>query len=376
MRVLIVSGIWPPDVGGPASHAPELADFLQRRGHEVEVVTTAAQTPGPEPYRVHWTSRRIPVGLRHVASAALIARRAATVDVVYSTGMYGRCALANLVARTPLVVKLTSDPAHERSLRYRLHRAGVDEFQRLEGARIGMLRRARTMALRRAAHIVCPSAWLRELSLRWGLSPASVSVLPNPVMPPEGLDGREELRRRHGLDGPTLVFAGRLTRQKSLEVGLEAVALSDGVTLLIVGEGPEREDLERRSQKLALDGRVRFLGPCPRRTVFELLRAADAALLSSSWENFPHMVVEALAVGTPVLATDTGGVKEIVTDGENGLLVPPEEPEALAAAIARYFGDEQLRARLREAAAPSIEKYAPETIYTRLEAILQKAARA
>jgi len=88
------------------------------------------------------------------------------------------------------------------------------------------------------------------------------------------------------------------------------------------------------------------------------------------------MAVEALAVGTPVLATETGGVGELVTDGENGLLVPPGKPEALAAAIGRYFGDERLRIRLRNAAAASVEGYSPETIYGRLEEILGEAARA
>jgi glycosyltransferase involved in cell wall biosynthesis len=86
------------------------------------------------------------------------------------------------------------------------------------------------------------------------------------------------------------------------------------------------------------------------------------------------MVVEALAVGTPVLSTDTGGVAEVVTDGENGLLVPPSEPEALAAAIRRYFDDDVLRERLRAAAAPSVESYAPDRIYGRLEQILTEAA--
>ena len=374
MRVLLVSGIWPPDVGGPASHAPELAAFLHGRGHEVEVVTTATRAPAPERYPVRWVSRRIPIGLRHVACVAVIGRRAGAADVVYSTGMIGRCALGAWLARTPLVLKLTSDPAYERSLRYRLYEAGLEEFQGVRGARIAVLRRARDLALRRATRIVCPSVSLRELSLGWGVTPEKVTVLPNSVSAPDGLADREELRRRHGLEGPTLVFAGRLTPQKSLHVGLEALALSDGVTLMIAGDGPDRADLERRAAELAPDGRARFLGARPRETVFELLRAADAALLTSSWENFPHMVVEALAVGTPVLATKTGGVAEVVTDGENGLLVPPGEPEALAAAIERYFGDERLGARLREAAAPSVEGYAPEAIYGQLEEILREAA--
>ncbi len=81
--------------------------------------------------------------------------------------------------------------------------------------------------------------------------------------------------------------------------------------------------------------------------MLELFRAADASLLSSSWENFPHTVVEALAVGTPVIATRTGGVAEVVHDGENGLVVEPGDVDALTEAIERFFADAELQARLR-----------------------------
>ncbi len=73
--------------------------------------------------------------------------------------------------------------------------------------------------------------------------------------------------------------------------------------------------------------------------MLRLFRAADASVLPSAWENFPHTVVEALAVGCPVIATAVGGVPEVVRDGENGLLVPPGDAAALAAAIERFFGD-------------------------------------
>jgi len=126
------------------------------------------------------------------------------------------------------------------------------------------------------------------------------------------------------------------------------------VDLLLAGDGPDADKLRERSRDLGLDGRARFLGPQPRRTVFELLRAADAVVLSSKWENFPHVLVEALAVATPVVSTDTGGVAEIVRDGENGLLVPTGDPDALAAAITRYFADADLQQRLREAAPGSV----------------------
>src|SRR5581483_7695611 len=177
---------------------------------------------------------------------------------------------------------------------------------------------------------------------------------------------RDELRAELGLDGPTLAFAGRLTAQKSLDLGIEA-ARRARVALLVAGDGPDRAALE------AL-GHARFLGPLPRPRVLELFRAADASLLSSSWENFPHTVVEALAVGTPVIATRTGGVAEVVRDGENGLVVEPGDPAALTAAIERFFADGDLAARLRANAAPSVAGYAPERVYSRLEQILLEAA--
>ena len=374
MKVLVISGIWPPDVGGPASHAPEVASFLRERGHTVEVVTTASVAPAQEAYDVRWVSRGLPAGVRHLSGAWLVRRRAARADVVYTTGMFGRSALGSRLARTPYVVKLTADPAHERARRLGLTIADVERFQGERGGpRVGAFRAARNAELRSATRILCPSAYLRELVLRWGIDPSSIEVLPNPLPRLPDLPTREEARRRLGIDGPTLVFAGRLTAQKALELALEAVASTDEVSFVVAGEGDERAQLERRAADLGLDGRVRFLGPQPRERVLELFRAGDALLLSSRWENFPHAVVEALAVGTPVLATVAGGVSEIVENERNGLLVPRGEPLDLAGAIKRFFGDAALRDSLRAAAAPSVVAYAPERIYARLERVLADA---
>ncbi|TML63059.1 MAG: glycosyltransferase family 4 protein [Actinobacteria bacterium] len=375
MNVLVVSGMWPPDVGGPASHAPEVCEYLLRRGHGVAAVTMADCAPAPERYAVHWASRRTPLVWRHVIAARLVARLARKADIVYSTGMIGRSSLGAALARRPIVLKLTSDPVFERSLRWRLFGADLGAFQDARGIRIGVLRRIRDLALARARRVIIPSEALRELALGWGLPTEKVVVIPNPVSPPE-LGEREELRRRHGLEGRTLVFAGRMVPQKAIPVALEAVVRNPDVSLVLAGEGPYLERLQELARSMPLDGRARFLGPQPRQAVFELLRAADAALLSSSWENFPHMVVEALAVGTPVLATHVGGVTEILRDGENGLLVPMNDPEALAGAIRRYFDDEALQERLRAAAVASVARFSPDEIYGRLEALLEEVASA
>ncbi len=213
------------------------------------------------------------------------------------------------------------------------------QFQRVGGLRVRLLRETRDWALRRARHVFCPSAYLRDAALRWRLDADRVSVLPNPAPPVPALASHQEIRTELGLDGDVLAFAGRLGVQKALGVALDALADIPDVELVVAGDGPERGALERRARELGLDGRVRFLGSVQRDTVLRLFRAADASLLPSAWENFPHTVVEALAVGCPVIATAVGGVPEIVRDGENGLLVPPRDSRALAAAIRRFFAD-------------------------------------
>ena len=373
MRVLVVSGIWPPDVGGPASHAPQLASFLAGRGHTVEAVVTAVAPPALEAYPVRFVRRSLPPGLRHLAVARLVASRARRADVVYVTSMIGRAAAGCVVARTPFVIKLVADPAYERARRGGEFDGRLEEFGSYRGGlRVATLRRVRNAAVLRAAHVICPSAYLARLAGTWGVPETRVSVVPNPAPELGELASREELRARVPVEGALLVFAGRLTQPKALDVALDAVARVDGTHLLVVGDGPERPALEEHAHRLRLNGRVTFAGSRPRTEVLELLRAADAAILTSTWENFPHGVVEALAVGTPVIATAVGGVGEVVTDHENGLLVEPGDAEAFAAALRQFLADEGLARRLRAAAPASVSELAPDRVLTRIEELLER----
>ena len=377
MRVLIVSGIWSPDVGGPASHAPELAAYLRRRGHEVGVVTTADREPAAEAYRVDWVSRRIPVGIRHLAVAEKIRSRARSADVVYATSMVGRAAPGAVLARRPLVVRIAGDVAYERALRRGYFRGDLEAFQRWDGGvRVATLRRERDAALRCARRILCPSAYLGRFVVGWGIPEAKVVVIPNPAPQVVPTPPREQLRARLGMSGRTLAFAGRLTTAKALDVALKALAAVPDITLLIGGDGPEESSLRKTADELGLTGRVRFLGPLARDEVLELFLAADAMLLPSAWENFPHTVVESLAVGTPVIATRVGGVPEVVCDRVNGLLVAPRDPEAMAAAIARLFDEPGLRDRLAAAAAPSVRELERDTTLARIESLLRDVVAA
>jgi len=373
VKVVVVSGIWPPDVGGPASHAPALADALLAAGHAVEVVTTAAAAPEARVYRVRWVSRTRPAPLRHLAVVREVARAARGGDRVYATSMVRRAALGAAIARRPLVVKLVSDEAFERAVRAGRFPGTLEDFQRVAGGpRLRFLRATRNRALHRAAHVVVPSAYLRDLARGWGVAPDRLTVVPNPAPPLPPLPDRDAARGALGLDGVTLAAAGRLTRQKALGDALAAVARVDGVSLVVAGDGPERGALERRAAELGLDGRVRFVGPLARTEVLTLFRAADAALLSSAWENLPHSVVEALAVGTPVVATAVGGVPEVVRDGENGLLVAPGDVAALADAI-RRVSEPGLRDALAANAAASVAGLDERRLLERIVRLIESA---
>ncbi len=367
MKVVVVSGIWPPDVGGPASHAPALAAALVEAGHEVEVVTTADGAPEPRTYPVRWVSRSRPAALRHLSVVREVRRAARGADRVYATTMVRRSALGASLARRPLVVKLVADEAYERARRSGRFDGTLEEFQAFPGGlRVRLLRATRTAALRRARRVVVPSAYLRAVALGWGLAPAHVTVVPNPAPDLPAPPTRDEARAALGVRGPTLGTAGRLTAQKALDDTLEALARVPGVELLVLGDGPERASLERRAAALGVSGRVRFLGPGTRDDVLRMFRAVDAVLITSAWENLPHTLLEALVVGTPVIATAVGGIPEIVRDGENGLLVPPRDVDALVAAIERILGDGDLRASLAAAAPASVAELAEPRILGRI----------
>ena len=367
MRVVVVSGIWPPDVGGPASHAPALAETLRTAGHEVEVVTTADRAPEPRPYPVRWVSRRRPAPLRHLAVVREVARAARRADRVYATTMIRRAALGAALARRALVVKLVADEAYERERRSGRFAGTLEEFQHHRGSvRTRLLRATRTRALRRARHVVVPSAYLRGIALGWGLAPDRVGVVPNPAPEVATHPTRDEARTALAVSGFALGTAGRLTPQKALGDALEALARLPEVELLVLGDGPERASLERRAGELGVAGRVRFLGAGSRDDVIALFRAVDVVLLTSVWENLPHTLLEALAAGTPVIATAVGGVPEVVRDGENGLLVPPRDVDALVHAIERVARDEGLRASLAASAAASVEELAEPRILSRV----------
>lgn len=175
-----------------------------------------------------------------------------------------------------------------------------------------------------------------------GLPP--LATVPNAVSAAPPPADRAELELE---PGTRLVLAvGRLVEQKNHALAIRALAEIPDATLAIAGQGHLREELERLAEETGVGDRVRFLGMRP--DARSLMGAADVVVMPSHWEGLPLAALETLASGTPLVATDVRGLRELVTNEENALLVP-EDPHALAAALRRVLDDPELAVRLAAA---------------------------
>jgi glycosyltransferase involved in cell wall biosynthesis len=181
------------------------------------------------------------------------------------------------------------------------------------------------------------------------------------------LDGSEPEVEAH----PVVLALARLHRRKGIDHLLEAAARLPVADFLIAGDGPERPALEEQAARLGLGGRVRFLGT--RTDVAELLRSSSIFVLPSLAEGLPVSVIEAMAAGRAVVATDIPGTNEIVVDGETGLLVPPRDPLALAGALGRLLGDTALRGEMGRAGRRRVDRhFSAGAMVRRIEALYEE----
>jgi glycosyltransferase involved in cell wall biosynthesis len=175
--------------------------------------------------------------------------------------------------------------------------------------------------------------------------------------------------------GGDVVYVGRLSEEKGVDVLVEAVARSRSLRATVVGDGPAREPLEHLTDELRVGDRVRFVGRLPAEEVLDALRAAAVAVVPSRWyENMPIAVLEAFAAGIPVVGTDLGGLPELVDDGRHGALVPPDDPRALADALESFTTDPERAYRMGASARASVEeRFAPADHLERLETMYAEA---
>lgn len=180
-------------------------------------------------------------------------------------------------------------------------------------------------------------AILHEVVVQEGVDASVVRYVPNSVeLPSEAVIADPTRQPASG------VLVARFVVEKAHETLLQALALMpERPRIVLVGDGPVLDEMKALATTLGVLASVEFVGGTPEATEFQL--AAQFAVLCSRTEGLPNVILEAMALGLPTVATDVGGVRELVVDGVTGLLVPPENPVALAAALERMAADPDMR---------------------------------
>lgn len=245
-------------------------------------------------------------------------------------------------------------------------------------SRGGVMRRALRAIVARADAVTAISS---DTAARLAaLAPgARVAVIPFGA----AVDAPDAPIPRPPADGFALLFVGRLVERKGVRVLLDAVhRLAADVTLDVVGDGPERAALAAQAARLGLAARVRFHGTVPAGALAERFARCDALVLPAvvdakgDTEGLGVVLLEALAHGRPVIASDAGGIPDVVRHDDTGVLVPPGDADALAAAIAALAGDPARARRLAESGRAHVARaFSWDSIVERLVRVYADVAR-
>jgi glycosyltransferase involved in cell wall biosynthesis len=389
MRIVFYSHYYPPEVNAPASRTSEHARIWVRAGHQVVVVTCAPNHPGGKVYpgytnRLYqtetidgvrvvrvWTFFAANEGfllrtmnyLSYAVSATLATMRLERPDVIVSTSPQFFCGLTGLIARAmrraPWVLEI----------RDLWPESIVTVGAMRKGFIVRLLERLEALAYRRADRIVCVTdSFVDHIEQRGG-GGGKITVIKNGAdferftVPVDG--HAQDVKRRLGLEGRFVAsYVGTHGMAHGLDTILDAadrLRTDTRIVFLLVGDGAERERLERRKQKMGLDNVV-MLGQQPKEAMPDIWMATDASLILLRRDDLfktvlPSKMFEAMAMRRPIILGVEGEARELLNKAGAGLAIPPESAENLAGAIVRLANDNVLASKLGASGEAHVRAY-------------------
>lgn len=356
MRIVMLSTAFPPEVGGVQEHVANLGQSLAARGHQLKIVTVRRdKTQNVQGTFAGLDVTRIPhlrlpktqtAQYLSLATAQLIALRArGLADVVHYHTFWPDAFTAFVVNRFVPTI-------------YTVH-----ESRFLLMAEQPKLQRRLRMALKPFQGIIAPSTELLEVARHLGVKRDQSVFVPNAVdtnkFSPEVQRGSVRARYHLPSDRALILCPRRLVPKNGVDVLVECLQYlseTEGFCLLVVGDGPERSRLENRVRELRLQNSVIFAGSHGNDELPSFYADADIVAIPSLKEATSIAGLEAMASGRAVVASNVGGLPEIIQDNVTGLLTPPSDPKALASAIERLIEAPGRRRALGEAARARVEK--------------------
>ncbi|TSC89699.1 MAG: hypothetical protein G01um10143_189 [Parcubacteria group bacterium Gr01-1014_3] len=356
IRVLLATGIYPPEIGGPATYAVLLERELPKRGFGVAVL----------PFRL---VRGWPPGVRHLLYFFKALRRARKADIVFAqdTISVGLPALlaAKLLGR-PFVLRVPGDYVWEQSVQRFGVKDGIDEFQsKKHGWRVELMRAIQKFVVRNADAVITPSKYFQKLVGGWIKHPEKVRAIYNGIdlkpLYPNTLSAKRS---------KIIISAGRLVPWKGFDVLIEIMKELPDWRLEIIGDGPESETLKLKVESLKLQGRVLLSGQIPREELLRRLAQSGIFILNTSFESFSFQLVEAMHVGAPVITTNIGNLSEIVENNKEGILVEPNNKQEILAAIHKIDSDPEFRGMITKNAKEKVKQFSIENTINQVAQLL------
>lgn len=374
MKITLATGLYPPEIGGPATHSQLLEEHLPRERFSITVVPFG---------RVRGTMKFF----RHIAYTYHLIKESKDAELIYaldpvSVGLPAY--IASVFRRTPLIVRVAGDYAWEQGQQRYGVRDPLDVFVHNTSRYslwVRVLSFFERFVAKRAAQVVVPSAYLKRIVKIWGVPDDHLQVIYSVFQPNEIEESADELREMFKYDEVVLVSVGRLVRWKGFSTLIELLPelqeeIGKSVTLVIIGDGPDRSAIEARAAEVGISDKVRFTGRQSRGALLAAIKGADLFVLNTGYEGLSHQLLEVMDIGTPIVTTNVGGNPELIENEKHGLLVPYDDRVALKRAIERILADETLRDHMVSAARTRAAEFTVDRMVTALCELFIKYERA
>jgi len=372
MKVLIATGKYPPQTGSQAVYSKCLYDNLPQQGIGTEIVSFSDFLSKPK-------------GIRHFLYFRQLLRSMDGVDVVYAQDPVSvgfPAVFAAHISRKKFIVRIAGDHAWEQSV----ERFGVnddaDSFSKTylkHPFRARILKKIEKYVADWADVIITPSAYLKGIVTNWGVDASKIEVIYDGFVREEIKATTAALKKRLGLHGTVIISAGRIVSRKGFMGLLDAFAIVKKrvptAVLVIAGEGVEQENVRKKSRELGLADDIIFTGRIEQVLLFEYIKASDVFALNTAYEGFSHLMVEAMAMGTPVVTTNVGGNPEIVKDNSTGILVEFDDAEEMANAIIGLIQDPIKAQHIARDARAHVSSWTDENMVINTALLLSKISK-
>ena len=342
MRVLVTVGIFPPDIGGPATFVPKIAKYFQDElNYEIEILTLSDNKNSNinDDFSVKRIDRNLPIIYRWLKTIFTIYKLGKNKDLIFVNGLGTETTIANIFLKKKIIRKIVGDPVWERAYSKAKISESFDEFQvKNYGFSISLQKKVRSFSIKKSDIVVTPSKHLKNFILNLGFK-NKIEIINNGVFIPE------ENTNIFTNDQINITIVSRLVSHKNIEKIIKAISdlNSPLINLNIIGDGPELNQLQKISLESNNKDNIIFHGKLNRDEINHIFLNSDIYIQASNYEGLPHSLLEAMSYGIPVLCTPVGECKEILGNEDRGYILDlPVSKNNIKSKISEIIGEKNI----------------------------------